>query len=997
MPDVVTDPAPPAENPFAINSRDYWEHRFATDWDAKHGPEQAAFFARVALRGLPSWLGETITRETLSVCDWGCAQGDGTATLAEGLPGARVWGVDISTAAIATARQRYPQLHFEAGELREGTASRPIDVLFSSNTLEHFEEPFPILHRAAAAVRRFVVLLVPFAESPRISEHFVTFDEGNLPLALDGGHRLVFRAVYDTSHLAPTFWMGKQALLVYARDDRDLRRLTLADLGPMERTQLVVTDARTGRERLTAEDLYRAHAAALSVQEELRAARFQLANTQKQLADVVADRDALNQHALALDRRIRELEEDLARPPFGKLQRLSNSSRRRLREEGPVWLWRAIRRRVVRPEAAPPSDRPWESVQRLKEIEVVAEARRYRLPVARAPFAVVSTVKNEARRLPAFLDSLASQTVQPEELVIVDGGSTDETPSLLSEFAERRPWVRIVRRDGLNIAEGRNAGVALTRAPVIVFVDAGCVLEPDLLANLYGPMQDPAVDLAGGIYLPSRLSEHSRHFVRDWSTFTDWKTYLPSARCVAVRAEIFRKIGGFPEFLSLTGEDTLFDVTYRRASKRWVFNTEARVTWDAPETLEQAQRLVTAYARGDGESGFSDGAFRPGDRPAPGTVRAWLQAGYEDGRARRSSIEVRRRKIPGVVVLLSGVSMTDIGGGQRATQLALELIRRGSKVFFVNQYPRYGAQIDKVFFDVDLSLLELAFHADFSPDDFARRYAHLDVPVTVITEFPHASLFAQVRRLQELVPRARFVFDYVDMWDSQLGGDWYDRAVEDEMIAAADVVMASAKTLVEALQQRTRKPVHLVANAVNTHLFDGAVTHARPAELTRPYALYVGSLYGEWFDWAAVELAARQLPALDFVFVGDHHNVARAAALGALPNVRFLGPRAQVALPPYLQHAAVCLIPFRTDSGITRFVNPLKVYEYLAMRRPVVATAMEELSGLPGVFLATGAADFPRQIEAAMAATLDDAAIGAFVEGNSWAARIASLEAALGR
>ena len=62
-----------------------------------------------------------------------------------------------------------------------------------------------------------------------------------------------------------------------------------------------------------------------------------------------------------------------------------------------------------------------------------------------------------------------------------------------------------------------------------------------------------------------------------------------------------------------------------------------------------------------------------------------------------------------------------------------------------------------------------------------------------------------------------------------------------------------------------------------------------------------------------------------------------------VPNVTFVGIKPQSQLPTYIRHASCCLIPFTMDS-VTEFVNPLKVYEYLAMARPVVSSALPELA-----------------------------------------------------
>ena len=111
-------------------------------------------------------------------------------------------------------------------------------------------------------------------------------------------------------------------------------------------------------------------------------------------------------------------------------------------------------------------------------------------------------------------------------------------------------------------------------------------------------------------------------------------------------------------------------------------------------------------------------------------------------------------------------------------------------------------------------------------------------------------------------------------------------------------------------------------------------------------------------------------------------------------NMRFLGLKAQAALPAYLAHADVALIPF-VVSRLTQAVSPLKVFEYLAMGVPVVSTPLVELRGMPHVHLAEGPAAFAAAVGRAAAEPRDEAALSAFARANGWEARVDGLLAAL--
>jgi len=199
-----------------INSKEYWEQRFQTDWRNSGGPSQSRFFSRVALDNMPDWFVRMARIDHLTVCDWGCAEGSGTSELAAGLS-VPVTGVDFSADAIASATSAHGHLKFLCRDVL--VEDMPIyDIVFSSNTLEHFQEPWRIFDRLSGFARLHVVMLLPFEEYQRISEHFHTFDANDMAFTR-GEFVLTHAAVEDLSGKEASYWNGKQILVIYTRAD----------------------------------------------------------------------------------------------------------------------------------------------------------------------------------------------------------------------------------------------------------------------------------------------------------------------------------------------------------------------------------------------------------------------------------------------------------------------------------------------------------------------------------------------------------------------------------------------------------------------------------------------------------------------------------------------------------------------------------------------------------------------------------------------------------
>lgn len=200
-----------------INSQNYWDVRFSTDWELLHGPAQSRQFAWIAVKQLPEWLLYCIRRDSLTVVDWGCAQGDGTDVWASYVPAKNLYGVDFSSAAIEQASDRYPLINFQCSDwLSESEKSvADYDIVFSSNTLEHFSNPYEVLQRLTKRAKKAVVLLLPYKEINRIAEHEFTFLPQNIPAKLNDDFSLVCGRVSGPHEV----WAGEQVLLIYAKDD----------------------------------------------------------------------------------------------------------------------------------------------------------------------------------------------------------------------------------------------------------------------------------------------------------------------------------------------------------------------------------------------------------------------------------------------------------------------------------------------------------------------------------------------------------------------------------------------------------------------------------------------------------------------------------------------------------------------------------------------------------------------------------------------------------
>lgn len=182
------------------------------------------------------------------------------------------------------------------------------------------------------------------------------------------------------------------------------------------------------------------------------------------------------------------------------------------------------------------------------------------------------------------------------------------------------------------------------------------------------------------------------------------------------------------------------------------------------------------------------------------------------------------------------------------------------------------------------------------------------------------------------------LYDITDDW---LAAD-RDQATHDRLVRQEARLMGQVREVVvcsPALQRTksTVRPVTLLRNAVDVEAVRAPA--ARPADLPPGrVAVYVGTLHGDRLDVDLCVATARALSgSASLVLVGPNAlTTSQDAQLEAAGIIR-LGARDRRAVPGYLQHADVLLVPHLVDD-FTDSLDPIKLYEYRAVGRPVVST-----------------------------------------------------------
>ncbi len=193
--------------------------------------------------------------------------------------------------------------------------------------------------------------------------------------------------------------------------------------------------------------------------------------------------------------------------------------------------------------------------------------------------------------------------------------------------------------------------------------------------------------------------------------------------------------------------------------------------------------------------------------------------------------------------------------------------------------------------------------------------------------------------LKELLNPSVYIYYLRDFLQGFAYWKKHATVLEPELIRKADVVLTNSLYFTQ-YSEGINPRSYYMGQGCDFEYFDPEKIVGKPqdiADIPHPIVGYIGALDSERLDPEIIALFARALPAWNVVLVGPEDDVFRQSTLHNIPNVHFLGGKPFAQLASYVAAFDVCINPQRKNE-ITKGNYPLKIDEYLAMGKPVVAT-----------------------------------------------------------
>ena len=356
---------------------------------------------------------------------------------------------------------------------------------------------------------------------------------------------------------------------------------------------------------------------------------------------------------------------------------------------------------------------------------------------------------------------------------------------------------------------------------------------------------------------------------------------------------------------------------------------------------------------------------------------------YKLSKKEQKNIKIKTNK---KVYIFTNIPYFDVGGGQRAAQLAKTFNNMG---YLVEYYYAFNSSETTK----HTMLLPVTQHKKISKikkDEFTRNITGKEV---FIFEAPMEMFLPYLEIAKE--HNCKIIYENIDNWETSLGNMFFSENALKQFLEQSTILVGTSKLLEEQLKEylekykiKSKKILYL-PNAVDSDLFEPRKAYEVPKDLIKgeKTLLYYGSLWGTWFDWNLLKKVADSDKNISINLIGDYAGIPDIVK--RMPdNIHFLGLKKQTDLPSYLDYSDYAILPFKTDE-IGKYVSPLKLFEYIAMNKPVISTKLDDIIEYDNVNCSNDSKDWIKWINEGIKFDIEKR--NDFILNNNWYSRCSEL------
>jgi glycosyltransferase involved in cell wall biosynthesis len=276
---------------------------------------------------------------------------------------------------------------------------------------------------------------------------------------------------------------------------------------------------------------------------------------------------------------------------------------------------------------------------------------------------------------------------------------------------------------------------------------------------------------------------------------------------------------------------------------------------------------------------------------------------------------------------------------------------------------------------INISMLKQQLKKNIDKDTIIWVTTPAHVIPDIISSLPYRSLiYEMMDDYQCFHPLRKKEIDVTEQW----------------LMKNADLIITTSRALYEKAHEiDARQVIMNIPNGVDYEFFEQSLKSSKKSSSGNPTIGFIGAL-NERIDFEIIELMAERWKNYSFILVGP----VKAKIFPQKENIHYVGTVEYSKVPYYCDSFDVCLIPF-TPGEFADTINPIKLYEYFALGKPVVAYKMKELEPFNDLlYLAKDKEDFLLNVEKAIAENNPQLSERRklIARQNDWSVRVKSIE-----
>ncbi|MGC8943599.1 MAG: hypothetical protein ACP5KX_05800 [Caldisericia bacterium] len=349
------------------------------------------------------------------------------------------------------------------------------------------------------------------------------------------------------------------------------------------------------------------------------------------------------------------------------------------------------------------------------------------------------------------------------------------------------------------------------------------------------------------------------------------------------------------------------------------------------------------------------------------------------------TLEIAKRKNK-ILIIISGVKFNSYSGN-RNTNIAINFYKKGYFVLFVYFTWNNKEENEMGFINDEIYLLPLRIFMK-NINEILESFYFISKKI-IILEFP-------CKESLDIIPISK-VYNFAVIYD--IKDDWeefyktneakcYQKSIENFVCKNSDLIISVSRGLKNKFKDY--KPF-IVPNGFDPDLLNIKTFEIKNLKnVLKNYEIcigYFGNLTNSWFNWNLIIEIAERYPNWFFEIIG----YGMPEGLKLPKNINYIGKVKREFLYYYVKKWDVAIIPFK-KSILSENSDPLKVYEYLYMKKPVIVYGINHLKNYPYVFVANTIDEFIELIKFSKEINIDDNKLFKFLNNSLWNKRADKIE-----